>query len=88
MQNSIQMMFPSFHKHRLFTSSADSLSTTWFLCEPQLVGLTMVTQPPRKQWVIVLKGEIEFETSDGEAQRLVPGIVVLAEDTTRKDHKA
>ena len=43
---------------------------------------------PRKQWVMVLKGEIEFETSDGEVQRLVPGMVALAEDTTGKGHKA
>lgn len=43
---------------------------------------------PRKQWVMVLKGEIEFETSDGEVQRLVPGMVVLAEDATGKGHKA
>jgi len=37
---------------------------------------------------MVLKGEIEFETSDGEVQRLVPGMVVLAEDATGKGHKA
>ena len=34
----------------------------------------MVTQPPRKQWVIVLKGEIEFEASHVEVQRLAPGV--------------
>ena len=37
---------------------------------------------------MVLKGEIGFETSDSEVQRLVPGMVVLAEDTTGKGHKA
>ena len=43
---------------------------------------------PRKQWVMVLRGEIEFETSDGEIRRLVPGMVILAEDTTGRGHKA
>ena len=43
---------------------------------------------PRKQWVMVLKGEIEFETSDGDIRKLVPGMVVLAEDTKGKGHKA
>lgn len=43
---------------------------------------------PRKQWVMVLKGQIEFETSDGEVQRLEPSMVLLAEDTAGKGHKA
>ena len=43
---------------------------------------------PRKQWAMVLKGEIEFKVSDGEVQRLVPGTIVLAEDTVGKGHKA
>ena len=37
---------------------------------------------------MVSKGEIEFETSDGEIRKLAPGVVVLAEDTTGKGHKA
>lgn len=37
---------------------------------------------------MVLRGEIEFETSDGEMRKLAPGMVVLAEDTTGKGHKA
>ena len=43
---------------------------------------------PRKQWGMVLKGEIEFEVSDGELQRLVLGTNVLAEDAVGKGHKA
>ncbi len=43
---------------------------------------------PRKQWVMILKGEIEFEVSDDEVQRLAPSAIVLAEDTVGKDHKA
>ena len=37
---------------------------------------------------MVSKGEIEFETSDGEIRKLAPGVVVLAEDTTVKGYKA
>ena len=37
---------------------------------------------------MVLKGEIEFKVSDGEVQRLVPGTIVLAENTVGKGHKA
>ena len=43
---------------------------------------------PRKQWVMVLRGKIEFETSYGDIRRLVPDMVVLAEDTRGKGHKA
>ena len=43
---------------------------------------------PRKQWVMVLRGEIEFETSDGEIRKLTPGMVALAEDTIGRGHKA
>ena len=43
---------------------------------------------PRKQWVMVLRGEIEFETSDGEIRKLTSGMVALAEDTIGRGHKA
>ena len=43
---------------------------------------------PRKQWVMILRREIEFETSDGEIRKLTPGMVVLAEDTIGRGHKA
>ena len=43
---------------------------------------------PRKQWVMVLRGKIEFQTSDGDIRKLVANMVVLAEDTRGKGHKA
>jgi hypothetical protein len=33
-----------------------------------------------------LTGQVEFETSDGDIRRLPAGCVVLAEDTTGKEH--
>ncbi len=41
---------------------------------------------PRRELVIWLTGEVEFETSDGDIRRLTAGSVVFAEDTTGKGH--
>jgi hypothetical protein len=38
--------------------------------------------PPQRILVLWPKGEVEFETSDGDIRRLPAGSVVLAEDTT------
>jgi hypothetical protein len=41
---------------------------------------------PARQWWILLSGEAELQTSDGEARQFAPGSVVLLEDTTGKGH--
>ncbi len=41
---------------------------------------------PRRQYVIVLSGEMEIEIGDGSKRRLTPGDVLLAEDTTGQGH--
>ena len=38
------------------------------------------------QFVIWLQGDVDIEVSDGEIRHLVPGSVLLAEDTTGKGH--
>jgi hypothetical protein len=38
------------------------------------------------QWVVVLRGAIEVEVSDGSARRFGPGELVLATDTTGRGH--
>ena len=43
---------------------------------------------PRRQVFIILAGEVEGETSDGERRRFGPGGVVVLEDTTGKGHRA
>jgi uncharacterized cupin superfamily protein len=35
---------------------------------------------------VYLSGEGEIEASDGEIRRLLPGMVLLAEDTTGRGH--
>jgi hypothetical protein len=38
------------------------------------------------QWVVVLRGMIEVEVSDGSARRFGPGELVLATDATGRGH--
>jgi hypothetical protein len=42
---------------------------------------------PVRQYFVQLSGELEVEVSDGEVRRLLPGQVVLVEDTTGKGHR-
>ncbi len=41
---------------------------------------------PRRQYFIVLRGEVEAVASDGETRRFTPGSIVLVEDTTGRGH--
>src|SRR5690554_5211627 len=42
---------------------------------------------PQRQYIILLDGEIEIETSLGEKRQFKAGDVLLMEDTTGKGHK-
>ena len=42
---------------------------------------------PQKQYIILLDGEIEIETSLGEIRRFNTGEILLLEDTSGKGHK-
>lgn len=41
---------------------------------------------PRRQFVIVLSGELEVEVSDGEKRRFGSGGICLVEDTAGRGH--
>ena len=41
---------------------------------------------PRRQYVIILEGGVDFTVSDGETRRFGGGDVVLLEDTSGKGH--
>jgi hypothetical protein len=41
---------------------------------------------PRQQWVVILRGAIEVEVSDGTRRRFEPGGLVLVTDTTGRGH--
>ncbi|MBN9483944.1 MAG: hypothetical protein BGO70_10090 [Bacteroidetes bacterium 43-93] len=42
---------------------------------------------PQKQYLILLDGEIEIETSLGEKRSFIAGDILLLEDTTGKGHR-
>ncbi len=42
---------------------------------------------PRRQFIVLLDGEIEIETSLGEKRTFGAGEILLVEDTTGKGHK-
>lgn len=42
---------------------------------------------PRRQFILLLDGAIELETSDGERRTLQSGEILLLEDTTGKGHR-
>jgi len=41
---------------------------------------------PIPMWIFVLRGEMQFEATDGGARRIVPGSALLLEDTMGKGH--
>jgi hypothetical protein len=43
---------------------------------------------PKRQWLVFVSGQMEFETSDGERFLGRPGTVVLLEDTTVLGHRS
>ena len=42
---------------------------------------------PRRQYVVLLDGEIEIEVGDGEKRRFRGGEILLVEDTTGRGHR-
>lgn len=42
---------------------------------------------PRRQYVITLTGEVEYEIGDGTLRRFGPGSIFLAEDLTGQGHR-
>lgn len=41
---------------------------------------------PRRQYIIMLSGEVEITVGDGATRRFGPGTILLAEDTTGRGH--
>ncbi len=39
-------------------------------------------------WIYVLEGQMDFESSDGDVRRIVPGSALLLEDTTGRGHSS
>ena len=43
---------------------------------------------PRRQYIVMLEGEVEISTSDGQTRIFGPGEIVLVEDTEGRGHKS
>jgi quercetin dioxygenase-like cupin family protein len=67
---------------------SSSLPSTAVSFEESPPGSRLDWHPaPARQYVITLRGTLEFETRLGEKFTLAPGIVLLAEDTRGGGHK-
>ena len=53
---------------------------------PDDVNTTVLHPAPQRQVVIVLDGQFEIETSDGDRRTFSPGGFALFEDTTGRGH--
>ena len=69
----------------LVSASAASAAVT-FVEFPSGVRDTDPHPTPRRQFGVVLKGEVETRTTDGAVRRFTPGSVVLLEDTQGAGH--
>ncbi len=43
---------------------------------------------PRKQYIVMLEGQVEIQVSDGQKRTFGPGEIVLVEDTVGEGHKS
>jgi hypothetical protein len=56
----------------------------FYTFEPGWIG--ELHPAPTRQFLALLSGEVEMETTDGTVRRFVPGDLVLLEDTSGKGH--
>ena len=53
-----------------------------------LPGYDDLHNAPQKQYVVLLDGGVEIETSTGDKRAFQPGEILLMEDTTGKGHRS
>jgi quercetin dioxygenase-like cupin family protein len=68
-------------------SKPQSVSAIMFRHVPPGIVLDQHTAP-RRMYVVVLDGRVQFTASDGEARVLGAGQVLLVEDTAGKGHQS
>jgi hypothetical protein len=70
----------------LLVSGAIPATGVVFVTTPPEVRETEPHPAPRRQFVVMLEGEIEVETTDGERRSFAPGMVALVEDVDGRGH--
>jgi quercetin dioxygenase-like cupin family protein len=70
----------------LLVSEAIAATGVVFVTMPDEVRRTEPHPAPRRQLVLIVDGEFEIETTDGEKRRLVPGNAALLEDVEGRGH--
>lgn len=43
---------------------------------------------PARMWIYVLQGQMDFEASNGDTRRMIPGSALLLEDTAGRGHSS
>jgi len=75
------------HLPRMSTSPAIASTHVQFVIVPPAVIAQEWHPAPARQFVLLLKGELEVEVGDGERRAFTPGSIVFLEDTKGKGHK-
>ncbi len=70
----------------LLVSASMATTGVVFVTTPPEVRETPPHPPPQRQFVVVLEGLLEVETTDGEKRTIAPGMIVLVEDVDGQGH--
>jgi hypothetical protein len=70
----------------LLVSAEVATTGVIFVTTPPEVREGKPHTPPRRQFVVVLEGEVEVETSDGDKRSFTPGMLALVEDVGGQGH--
>jgi len=63
------------------------IGVNYFFAQTEVDAYEMVAHPaPRKQYVITLKGKLEFKVSNGDTFIIEPGIILIATDILGEGH--
>jgi len=63
------------------------INASYFFAQTDVSALEKIPHPaPRRQYVITLKGKLQFTVSNGETFIIEPGIILIANDTAGEGH--
>ena len=67
-------------------STQVNMNATYFFAKTATDAQYTPHPAPRRQYVITLKGKLEFKVTSGKTFILEPGIILIAEDTAGPGH--